>query len=237
MMSQEAVAKRAENRLRPKLDDTESLLKAVVRERTVARQSRILLQGDVPTMAHVLLDGHTCRYRLLADGRRQITAVLVPGDACDLEPVMRGRADYGVSALTHCVLGEVPTQRITDPTTLDPEMIQAVWRRLLRDEAISREWLVNVGRRNALEKVAHLLCELQVRLEAIGMAPAEKFEMSFTQAELADILGMSAIHINRTLQKMRKTGLIELSDGTLSILNRPIPETVADFDPTYLQTP
>ena len=235
MITQEATRKQLKIRLQPKLDEAEALLKAVVRERTVKPQSSILNQGDVPTTAHVLLEGHTYRYRLLADGRRQITAVLVPGDVCDLEAVMRGRADYSVNALTHCVLGEIPAGRVTDPTTLDPEMIRAVWRRLLRDEAISREWLVNMGRRHALEKVAHLLCEFQVRLEAIGLAPADKFDMSFTQAELADILGMSTVHINRTLQKLRKAELIELSGGKLSILNRPVLEMVAGFDPTYLQ--
>ncbi len=234
MMTGEVV-KRDERRLRPKLDGAEALLKAVVRERTVKPQSSILNQGDVPTTAHVLLEGHTYRYRLLADGRRQITAVLVPGDVCDLEAVMRGRADYSVSALTHCVLGEIPAGRVTDPTTLDPEMIRAVWRRLLRDEAISREWLVNMGRRHALEKVAHLLCEFYTRLEVIGLAQAEKFDMRFTQAQLADILGLSTVHINRTLQQLRQTGLIELLGGTLGILNRSMLEMVAGFDPTYLR--
>lgn len=164
----------------PKLDGAETLLQAVAREKIMKPRSDVLRQGEVPTVAHVLLDGHTYRYRLLSDGRRQITAVLVPGDICDLEAVMRGRADYSVGALTKCVLGEIPAEQITDLTTLSSEMIRALCQRLLRDEAISREWLVSMGRRSALERVAHLLCELRVRLESVGLARAEEYDLNFT---------------------------------------------------------
>ncbi|WP_237479324.1 Crp/Fnr family transcriptional regulator [Lichenibacterium dinghuense] len=198
-------------------------------------RSDVLRQGEVPSVAHVLLHGHTCRYRLLSDGRRQITAVLLPGDMCDLEAVMRGRADYGVGALTTCILGEIPAERVADPTTLDPEMSRALWRRLLRDEAISREWLVRIGRRTALERVAHLLCELRVRVDAIGLAVAEEFDMQFTQVEFADILGMSTGHIDRVLQQLCRTGLIALSRGVITVLDMPTMEMVAGFDPSYLR--
>ena len=198
-------------------------------------RSDVLRQGDVPTVAHVLLDGHTYRYRLLHDGRRQITAVLVPGEICDLEAVMWGRADYSVGALTKCVLGEIPAEQVADPVALRPEMGRALWRRVLRDEAISREWLVSMGRRSALERVAHLLCELRVRMESVGLARAEEYDLDFTQMELSDILGLSAVHINRVLQQLRKTGLIQLSGGIVNILDLPTLEVVAGFDPTYLQ--
>lgn len=210
-------------------------MSAVVREKVVKPRSDVLRQGDVPAVAHVLLDGHTYRYRLLDDGRRQITAVLVPGEICDLEAVMRGRADYSVGALTKCVLGEIPAEQVADPMALGPEMAQALWRRVLRDEAISREWLVSMGRRNALERVAHLLCELRVRLEDVGLARSEEYDLDFTQVELADILGLSAVHINRVLQQLRRTGLIQLSGGIVNILDLPTLEVVAGFDPTYLQ--
>ena len=220
--------------LRPKLDDTETLLKAVVRERVVNPRSNVLCQGDVPRLAHILLDGHTCRYRLLSDGRRQITAILMPGDICDLEAVMRGRADYSVGALTRCVLGEIPTERVAISAGSDPEMTQALWRRLLRDQAIAREWLVGMGQRTALERVAYLLCELRFRLEGVGMASGAEFEMPLTQVELADALGLSPVHINRTLRELRTTGLIRLATGTLTILDISVLELVAGFDPAYL---
>lgn len=219
----------------PKLDGAEMLLKAVVREKSVHPQYDVLRQGDVPKMAHLLLDGHTYRYRMLPDGCRQITAVLVPGDVCDLEAVMRGRADYSVAALTDCVLGEIPTEQVADPTTLDAETARALWRLLLRDEAISREWLVSMGRRTALERCAHFLCELRVRLDHVDLASNAVFDMAFTQSELGDVLGLSAVHINRTLQELRRTGLIKLSGGTLTILDQHALEMAGGFDPTYLR--
>ena len=235
MGTDKASVRSAGRRLRSKLDGTEALLEAVVRERVVKPRSDVLCLGDVPKVAHVLLEGHTCRYRMLSDGRRQITAVLVPGDVCDLEAVMRGRADYSVAALTTCTLGEIPTERIADPTALDAEMTRALWRRLLRDEAISREWLVGMGKRTALERVAHLLCELWVRLEVAGLASGAQFEFPLTQVELADVLGLSAVHMNRSIKKLRDTGLIRLSNGTLTILDIPALEGAAGFDPAYLR--
>ncbi len=235
MATQVARARPAAGKPLPQLDGTEALLGAVVRETAVRSRSDVLREGDAPAFAHVLLEGHTYRYRLLKDGRRQITAILVPGDMCDLVAVMRGRADYSVGALTNCVLGEIPAERISDPATLGPEMIRALWRRLLRDEAISREWLVNMGRRSALEKIAHLICELRVRLEAVGLANEGGFHLHFKQAELADVLGLSTVHVNRVLQQLRRAELIHLAEGTLAILDLPLLETVAGFDPAYLR--
>lgn len=218
-----------------KLDGAEALLKAVVNTKAVEPRSNVLRQGDVPTVAHVLLEGHTYRYRLLKDGRRQITALLVPGDICDLEAVMRGRAEYSVTAMANCVLGEIPASAITDPTTADPELVWALWRRLLRDEAISREWLVNIGCRTALERVAHLICEYRLRLQAVGLTKGDAFKMQLTQAELADLLGLSTVHINRVLKQLRKTSLVDFSKSIMSVSNVPALEKLAGFDPAYLK--
>ena len=148
---------------------------------------------------------------------------------------MRGRADYSVGTLTKCILVEIPTEQFTNPALLGTEMIQAIWHRLLRDEGIGREWLVSMGRRDALERVAHFLCEIRFRLEAVGLVNNDQFAMQFTQAELGDVLGMSCVHVNRTLQQLRRTGLIDSSGGTMSILDILTLETIAGFDPTYLQ--
>ncbi len=218
-----------------RLSGVEPLLKAVVNTESVRPGFHILLQGDVPTAVHVLLDGQAYRYRLLEDGRRQIVAILVPGDICDLEAVMRGRADYGVANMTNCVLGELPVSTIADFTTIDPELVQALWRGLLRDQAIAREWLVNVGCRTALERVAHLICEFRLRLEAVGLTKGDAFKMQMTQAEIADLLGLSTVHINRTLKQLRKLGLVDYSKSIISVLDVPALERVAGFNPTYLR--
>ena len=208
---------------------------AATRRKLVGQRMDVLRQGDAPKVAHVLLDGHAYRYRLLSNGRRQITAILVPGDVCDLEAVMRGRADYGIAALTECVLGEIPAERIGDPTKLDPETNRALWRCVLRDEAIAREWLVNMGRRDGLEKVAHLLCELRFRLDAVGLARAEELDLKLTQTEMADVLGLSSVHVNRVLKQLRRVEMIKISGGVVTMLNRAALEKMAGFDPSYLQ--
>ena len=114
-----------------------------LRERSVPKQHDILLPGAEPEIAYLLLAGHTCRYRMLSDGRRQITAILVPGDICDLEALMEGRSSYAVSALTPCTLAEIPLSKAAATNT--PDLAAALQRRLRRDEAIAREWIVSLG--------------------------------------------------------------------------------------------
>ena len=148
---------------------------------------------------------------------------------------MRGRADYGVATMTSCVLGEVPVNTVADLRTIDPELAQALWRSLLRDQAVAREWLVNVGCRTALERMAHLICELHLRLKAVGLTKGDAFKMEMTQTEIAELLGLSAVHVNRTLKKLRAMGLVTYSKSIISIVNASALEGVAGFDPTYLK--
>ena len=220
----------------PALNRADPLLAAVSRARSIPHRQDILRHGEVPGVAHVLLDGHTCRYQLLRNGHRQITAILVPGDLCDLEAVLRGRADYGVAALTPCTVGEIPLAAIHEPREPGAGIARALWQHVLRDEAIAREWLVNIGRRPALERVAHLFCELRARLEGVGLASADGFEMNLTQAELADALGLTGVHINRVIRSLRQGGLIRMDGPRLTILDRPALEALAGFDPAYLRT-
>lgn len=217
--------------------DAESIFSAVVREKTFQARSDVLRQKDVPDVAHLLLEGNTFRYKILGNGRRQITAVLVPGDVCDLEAVMRGQADYSVGAATTCVLGEIPAARITNFTKIDPLLAKNILSKLLRDEAICREWLVGMGCRSALQRLAHFLCEFRTRLEPLGMAQNGEFQLGFTQVDMAAILGLSIVHVNRTMQEIRRSGLIAFSAGTLTILDIPALEAVAGFDPAYLRMP
>ena len=218
-----------------RLDGADPLMKAVVSTRAVDPGSHVLLQGNVPAAVHVLLDGQAYRYRLLEDGRRQIVALLVPGDICDLEALMRGRADYSVATMTSCVLGELPLTAIVDLRTVDPKLARALWGDLLRDQAVAREWLVNVGCRTALERMAHLICELRLRLQAVGLTTGDAFRLEMTQTEIADLLGLSAVHVNRTLKRLRAIGLVDYSKSIISVLDVPVLEKVAGFDPTYLK--
>jgi CRP-like cAMP-binding protein len=205
-----------------------------VRERSIPKQHDLLLPGTEPEVAHLLLAGHTCRYRMLRDGRRQITSILVPGDMCDLEAILLGRADYAVSTLTRCTVGEIHLSRIAELDSQD--LATALSRRLRRDEAIAREWIVSLGRRVGLERMAHLLCELRWRLAAVGLATEDSFEMRITQNDFADALGLTSVHVNRVLKCLRDSQLIHLKSGRLTFLDRGRLERLAQFDPAYLET-
>ena len=215
--------------------DRALLMGLATRTRTVERRGEILEQGRVPVVAHVLLEGHTCRYRRLGSGRRQITALLVPGDMCDVEAVTKGRADYGVAALTPCKLGEIPAERIGGAAGREPDLAAVLLRRLRLDEAIAREWIVNLGNRDAAARMAHLLCELRERLGAVGLASETGFALPLGQAELGDALGLSAVHVNRVLRELRVAGLVTLANRRLTLHDRAGLERLADFDPAYLR--
>lgn len=203
-----------------------------VRERLVPKQNEVLVPGATPDVAHLLLAGHTCRYRMLQDGRRQITAILVPGDTCDLEALLAGRSSYAVSTLTRCTLGEIPLSRFA--STHDPVLAAALQRRLRRDEAIAREWIVSLGRRDGIERTAHLLCELRWRLAEVGQATDDSYELRITQHDLADALGLTSVHVNRVLMNLRAERLIHLKGGRLTIIDRTRLKHLAQFDPAYL---
>jgi CRP-like cAMP-binding protein len=205
-----------------------------MRERAIPKQHDLLLPGADAEVAHLLLAGHAGRYRMLRDGRRQITAILVPGDICDLGALLANHAAYAVSTLTRCTVGEIPLARIAALPSRD--LADALDRRLRRDEAIAREWIVSLGQRVGIERMAHLLCELRWRLAAVGLADADSFEMRITQSDLADALGLTSVHVNRVLKCLRDTQLIHLKCGRLTLLDRPRLERMAQFDPAYLET-
>ena len=213
-----------------------ALARVVARERWAQPRQDLLREHDVPTTAYLLLKGFTCRYRLLADGRRQITAIVVPGDLCNPEALTRNRITYGVQTLTSCVLGEISIDDRSDTEPASPELNGGFWRQTLRDQAISREWLVGLGRRTAQERIAHLLCELRHRLDPVGLVEHDGYVFPLTQADIADAAGLSAVHVNRVLQELRRAALIRWSRGLLTILDRPALEAVAGFDPSYLDT-
>lgn len=207
---------------------------ALVHERTVVSHMEVSLQGETPKFVHVVHSGLMCRSHMLADGRRQITAVLLPGDICNVEAVLTGKADYSVSALTAGSIGEIPTGSPLEINDLAPDLRQAFWSQTLRDAAILREWMIGLGRRNALERTAHLFCELWTRLQHIGLADVDGYEMKVTQSDLGDILGLSGVHVNRTLQQLRAIGFIHFRNGTLRISNPAELTKLAGFDPSYL---
>jgi len=174
------------------------------------------------------------RYKLLPDGGRQIMAYLVPGDFCDLHVSILGEMDHGIGALSACEVAYISRRTVEDLTTNRPAITRALWWATLVDEGTLREWLVNMGRRPADQQMAHLFCELLVRLQSVGLATQTSYEFPLTQAELADTLGVSDVHVNRMLQQLRADGLITLQGKRLTIPDVERLHEFAGFDPNYL---
>lgn len=183
---------------------------------------------------HVLEDGFACRYRDLMDGRRQILSLLVPGDIIDLRQFVLGGAQPSLSALSPLSVRAIPNASLFKLLEVFPRITRALWSTTLIEESISREWLVSVGKRSAIERVAHLLCEIYLRLSAVGRNDGARFPLPLTQSELADVLGLSTVHVNRTLQELRKSGLIAFQSGTVEIFDFAALSEMAMFAAGYL---
>ena len=202
--------------------------------RTVPSQTDLVCVGDVPEGVFLILEGIACRHKVRANGNRQITAYLVPGDLCDLDVALLDTMDHSITALSACRVVRIAPEAITEVMENHPQITRALRMSTLVDEATLREWLVNVGSRSALERVAHLFCELQVRLRAVGLVENNAFDLPITQEVLADTTGLSNVHLNRTLQELRRQGLIEFRYRRLTILDLPRLKALAEFKANYL---
>jgi CRP-like cAMP-binding protein len=210
------------------------LVEACQPVRRLAAKEDLIREGDPPQGVNLLLEGFAFRYKLMPDGRRQILGYFVPGDICDLRVFILRRMDHSIAALTPAQVAVIPGDTIMGLTETFPRITRALWWSTLVEEAITRESLVTLGQRSATERLAHLICELYHRLAAVGMVRDGGYDFPVTQAELGDTLGLSSVHVNRTLQELRRQGLITLRDKDLRIHDLPALEELAIFDPTYL---
>ena len=158
----------------------------------------------------------------------------IAGDLCDLHGVLLGEADHSITTLTPCTVASIPHQILTEWTVGRPAISRALWLASLVDAAISREWIVNVGRRTAYQRAAHLLCEVVQRLLSAGLVNGPAHELPLTPIVLADALGLTPVHVNRTLQWLRSEELIEFGGGILTVRDWPRLKQAGGFDPAYL---
>lgn len=207
------------------------------RPRLVGPGVDIVPAGSAPVQCCLVLDGWLCRYRLLSAGRRQILALHLPGDVPDLQNLHLPTRDDGLAALTKATVALIPHESLRALTTAFSNLATALWRTLLVDAAIQRAWLVGLGRRSAHERTAHLVCELYLRLAAIGLAADHRYRLPLTQAALADTLGLTSVHINRTFTAMREQNLLTLRGGVLTIHDWDALVQAGGFDPGYLHLP
>lgn len=214
--------------------DVEALAELCRDVRTVPARRDLISEGDNPNHVHIVLEGWAARYKILDDGTRQITAFVVPGDICDLHVTILSKMDHGILALTRARVAHVPHQVMEDLPLNRPELGRALWRATLIDEAILRSWIVNVGRRSAERRIAHLFCELHARLCLVGLVSDGRFDLPLTQDIIADALGLTPVHVNRMLQKLREEGAITLKGGRLTIEDVRRFAKFAGFDPNYL---
>jgi CRP-like cAMP-binding protein len=199
------------------------------------RGTDLVREGERPNATQVLLHGWACRYKILSGGRRQIVGFLLPGDACDLHVTLLGVMDHSIGLLTDADVVAIPAAQSAQLIERYKRIETALWCSTLVDEAILREWLTNMGQRDSHARVAHLLCELWFRLKAIGQVDErQQFDFPLTQEQLGDALGLTPVHVNRMLKRLREEGLIAIEQRRMTLLDPPRLFSVCGFDPSYL---
>jgi CRP-like cAMP-binding protein len=190
--------------------------------------------GDRPSQSCLILEGFTCVYKLTSEGKRQIMALHVPGDIPDLQSLHLKVMDNSIATISPCAVGFIQHEDLRHLCDRYPRLTAAFWRETLVDASIFREWLLNIGRREAYTRMAHLLCEFLMRLKAVGLVEDGSFELPITQAELADAIGTSSVHVNRVLQALRADGLIQTKRTQVSVPDWEKLKEAGEFDPLYL---
>jgi CRP-like cAMP-binding protein len=215
-------------------DDRAALAQVSRNVRFVEPRRDLVSEGDRPRYIHLVLDGWACRYKTLPDGKRQIVSIFVPGDFCDINVYILKHMDHSIGAITRLKVAMITPEEMSALTEGRPRVTQALWWHELVTTAIQREWTVNLGQRSAYERLGHLLVELYLRLKTVGRAQDGRCDFPLTQNDLADATGLTAVHVNRTLQELRRDGLIELERKQLHILDLERLRDVSMFNANYL---
>lgn len=203
-------------------------------QRHLGPRTDLIREGDRPDGVNLVLSGWACRYKQLEDGRRQIISFFVPGDLCDYPMYLLREMDHSVGTLTPVTFTQIPRAAMEDLTGRHPRIGRALWWETLVCVAIQREWTVSLGQRDAAERIGHLLCELFLRLRCVGLTRDDSCDLPLTQADLGEAMGLSTVHVNRTLQHLRGAGLIALKGGVLTIPDFRALQDASLFNPNYL---
>lgn len=213
----------------------EAAIRDIVSETRRVRADEVVIGAGVPLdVCTLLVEGWLARVKDLRSGVRQFTELHVPGDFADMHSFTLKRLEHDVVSLTPCTLAFVPHERVRELTETYPHLARVYWFQTNLDAAIHREWTVCMARRSAIARVAHLLCELCVRLDITGRVRGDRFDFPLTQTDLAECLGLTSVHVNRTLQELRKRKLISLENREATIHDMAALREVAEFDPAYL---
>lgn len=212
--------------------DTAAIAALTSNPRDYASKQDMIREGDRPGPVFVILKGWACRYKILPSGTRQIMAFLLPGDCCDLHVGILAEMDHNLQALTPCEVALIPGERMEALLEDHPAVARAMYKSQLIDEGILRAWIVSMGRRSSVERVAHLMCELYLR--SFSISSTEDVAFPISQIVLADALGMTPVHVNRILKELRVRGAMSLERGNLLVTDPLKLVQIAGFDENYL---
>jgi CRP-like cAMP-binding protein len=211
-----------------------ALLAILTPPRRVMRGQDIVADASTPKHTSVLLSGTACRYKILRKANRRIFAFQYPGDMIDLYSYVMKLVDHGIGALSDCEVAHIPHEKISALCEEYPNLAFAFWRDSMIDTSILHSWALG-GSRNAVERVANMLCEIFVRLKAVGLAETGRpLDFNATQRDLADALGLSLVHVNKTLKVLKTKGLIGRIGTKVEILDWKKLQKIGDFDASYL---
>jgi CRP-like cAMP-binding protein len=215
-------------------DDRDAVNRLPLQITEIKADQDIVREGDRPSRSCILFSGIACWSKTTGAGKRQILSFQIPGDLPDMQSLHLSTLDCTLTTLSPCRVAFIQHEPLRALCERRPNVASAFWRMTLIDAAIFREWVANVGGRQAYSRVSHLLCEMVVRFGAVGLADGHACELPVTQAELADATGLSTVHVNRTLQALRRKKLIRWKDARLEVLGWEGLKEAGDFDPSYL---
>lgn len=215
-------------------DDCDYLDRIAQTARTVPPKNDLVRQGQSPGSMIVIMEGTACRYKLLPDGQRSIVSLCLPGDFSDMHAGLLDSMDHSFGTLTECRVVDLSPE-IVETLLERPGLAGAMARATLVDQAILREWLANMGRRRSDRQFAHLLCEVHERLRMVGRR--QRIVLSLTHEQIADILGITSVHVQRVSAELRKAGLIETKNRSIRIPDIDLLKAFAEFEGDYLHLP
>ncbi|HYD86936.1 MAG TPA: Crp/Fnr family transcriptional regulator [Vitreimonas sp.] len=215
-------------------EEQEAVRALPARVRDFAENSDLVRQGERPVECCMVLRGLVCRYKMVAGGRRQILAIHFTGDLPDLQSLHLAVMDHGISALTVARAAFFPHDAIRQLGRRHPNVYELLMKQALIDASLFRDWIANIGRRTAYQRIAHLFCEVFMRMRKLGLAEEDSFRLPMTQAELADATALSTVHVNRVLQQLRRERLIVSSGDVHAIADWDGLRHAGDFEESYL---
>jgi CRP-like cAMP-binding protein len=214
--------------------EKEAVLDLPVTIRQMRADNDVVRERDRPSQCCLVLDGWLFRYKIVEDGSRQIFAFHIAGDIPDLQSLHLRTMDHGLAALVQTTVAFVPHEAIRGLVRNFPHLADILWRDTLIDAAIFRQWMLGIGKKQAPQRIAHLFCEMFTKMRAVGLTQDYSCKFPLTQSVIGDALGLSTVHVNRSLMELRSAGLIQLGKQRLTILKWRELQDYAEFDPLYL---